>query len=92
MDDRGLHSIGIFEKVLLVVAIVGAINWGLIGFFNWNLVDAVFGGGAVEETSAASRFVYGIVGICGVLGLVLLPVLRSRGAAPVRVRTAAAGQ
>lgn len=90
MDDRGLHSVGIFEKVLLVVAIVGAINWGLIGFFNWNLVDAIFGGGAVEETSAASRFIYAIVGLSGVLGLLLLPVLRSRGAAPVRVRTATA--
>ncbi|MGA9521554.1 MAG: DUF378 domain-containing protein, partial [Myxococcaceae bacterium] len=31
-------------KTLLVLASVGAINWGLIGFFNWNLVEAIFGG------------------------------------------------
>lgn len=52
---------------LATAVILGAINWGLIGFFNWNLVDAIFGGGAQEITSAGSRVVYAIVGLCGVL-------------------------
>jgi uncharacterized protein len=63
-------------KTLIVVAVVGALNWGLIGFFNFNLVDAIFGGGSVEETSTVSRVVYAIVGLCGLGALALLPKLR----------------
>jgi uncharacterized membrane protein YuzA (DUF378 family) len=59
-------------KTLLAIAIVGAINWGLVGFFNWNLVDAIFGGGAREETSAFSRVIYAIVGLAGVASVPML--------------------
>lgn len=62
--------------IVWIVAAIGAINWGLIGFFNWNLVDAIFGGGAVEQTSSASRLIYAIVGLCGLVGLVFLPLMR----------------
>jgi uncharacterized membrane protein YuzA (DUF378 family) len=60
------------SKVLLTVAIIGAINWGLVGFFNWNLVDAIFGGGAREQTSGLSRFIYSIVGLCGLAAIPLV--------------------
>lgn len=62
-------------KAVLLIASIGAINWGLIGFFNWNLVDAIFGGGAREMTSAASRVVYAIVGLAGLVALYKLPRL-----------------
>ena len=67
------------SKTLIVIAIIGAVNWGLIGFFNFNLVDAIFGGGAAEETSAISRVVYALVGIAGIAGLVMLPRLHDTG-------------
>jgi uncharacterized membrane protein YuzA (DUF378 family) len=51
------------------LAVIGALNWGLVGFFNWNLVDAIFGGGAREMTSVVSRVVYAIVGLSGLLAL-----------------------
>ena len=44
----------------LTIAIIGAINWGLIGFFNLNLVALLFG-----SMSWISRIIYGLVGICG---------------------------
>jgi uncharacterized protein len=69
-------------KTLLILTIVGALNWGLIGFFNWNLVDAIFQGGAREETSGLSRFIYAIVGLAGIGAL--WGLLRDRG----RQRTA----
>ena len=53
---RGLHWIA------LVLAIIGAINWGLVGFFDFNLVSAIFG---VE--TAASRIIYALVGIAGLV-------------------------
>ena len=44
--------------VVLVLLVVGGLNWGLIGFFDYNLVDALFG-----EGSALSRVVYALVGL-----------------------------
>lgn len=55
------------QKTCLVFTIIGAINWGLIGFFDFNLVTALF-----QETSAIVRIIYGIVGICGIINLGLL--------------------
>jgi uncharacterized membrane protein YuzA (DUF378 family) len=67
------------SKTLIVIAIIGAVNWGLIGFFNFNLVDAIFGGGSAEETSAISRVIYAIVGLAGLAGLAMLPRLHEEG-------------
>lgn len=61
-------------KAATVIAIIGALNWGLVGFFNFNLVDAIFGGGSAETTSALSRVIYAIVGLAG---LAAIPLLRS---------------
>ncbi len=44
----------------LTIAIIGALNWGLIGFFDFNLVSALFG-----NATALSRIIYGLVGLCG---------------------------
>ena len=66
----------VLAKVLIAIAIVGAVNWGLIGFFNFNLVDAIFGGGSAEETSGISRVIYALVGLAGLAALAFLPKLR----------------
>lgn len=55
------------HKVCLVFTIIGAINWGLIGFFDFNLVTALF-----QDNSAITRIVYSIVGICGLINTALL--------------------
>ena len=44
--------------ITLVLVIVGGLNWGLVGAFNFNLVAAIFG-----EMSALSRIVYVLVGL-----------------------------
>lgn len=46
--------------IALTVTIIGAINWGLIGFFNFDLVAFIFG-----DMTLFSRIIYGLVGICG---------------------------
>ncbi len=51
------------QKIALVFTIIGAIVWGLIGVFNFNLVEALFG------ESILSRIVYIIVGICGLINI-----------------------
>lgn len=50
----------ILDCIALTVVIIGAINWGLIGFFSFDLVAFIFG-----NMSWISRIIYGLVGICG---------------------------
>ncbi|MBS4868436.1 MAG: DUF378 domain-containing protein [Eubacterium sp.] len=49
----------------LTLVIVGAINWGLIGFFKFDLISTIFGG----ETSIISRIIYAIVGLAGLYSI-----------------------
>lgn len=49
-------------KTALVLAILGCINWGLIGIFNYNLVEFLFGDGTI-----LTRVVYVIVAIAGII-------------------------
>lgn len=57
----------IIDTIALILVIIGAINWGLIGLFNFNLVDTIFGIG-----SALSRIIYSLVGISGLWSIKLL--------------------
>lgn len=50
-------------KVAVVLVLIGAIHWGLVGFFKFDLVAALFGG--VE--SVLSRIIYALVGISGLI-------------------------
>lgn len=50
----------------LTIGIIGAVNWGLIGFFKFDLVAFLFG-----NMSMISRIVYGLVGLCGLYMLTL---------------------
>ena len=55
------------QKAALTITIIGALNWGLIGFFDFNLVEALF-----TDSSPITRIVYALVGLCGVINLGLL--------------------
>lgn len=57
----------IIDKISLVLILIGAINWGLIGFFKLDLVALLFG-----QMTAISRIVYALVGISGLWGIKLL--------------------
>ena len=48
------------DYTALTIAIIGAVNWGLIGLFRFDLVAFIFG-----DMSWLSRIVYALVGICG---------------------------
>lgn len=50
----------VIDRIALVLVIIGAINWGLIGFFGFNLVDSIFG-----MMSMVSRIIYALVGLSG---------------------------
>ena len=54
------------QKICLVFTIIGALNWGLIGIFDFNLVEAIFG------SDMLARVIYSIVGITGLINIGLL--------------------
>lgn len=56
-----------FDWIALTLVIIGAVNWGLIGFFQFDLVAALFGG----MSSWLSRIIYALVGISGLYCLSL---------------------
>ena len=67
-----------FDALALALATVGAINWGLVGLFEFDLV-ATLAGVKFGETNLASRVVYGLVGLSGLYLVSYLPRALSRG-------------
>ena len=55
----------IFQKICLVLTIIGAIVWGLIGLFDFNLVALIFGG----AESVLTKVIYILVGVAGLLSI-----------------------
>lgn len=65
------------DRIALILAIIGALNWGIIGLFGFDLVAFIFGG----QMAAFSRIIYSIVGIAGLWCISLLFRERNTGAA-----------
>ena len=65
--QKGAKVMKIIDTIALVLIIIGALNWGLIGIFNFNLVETIFGG-----FSVISRIIYILVGIAGLWGIKLI--------------------
>lgn len=60
------------NKTALVLVIIGAINWLLVGLFQWDLITTLLGGDTIRDSSLLSRIIYTLVGISG---LYLIPWL-----------------
>ncbi|MFZ7104680.1 MAG: DUF378 domain-containing protein [Peptococcaceae bacterium] len=56
------------DKIALVLVIIGALNWGLLGLFSFDLVAAIFGG----QNALLSRIVYVLVGAAGLYSITFL--------------------
>lgn len=55
------------QKICLCITIIGAINWGLVGLLEFNLVEAIFG-----TTSIIPRIIYSLVGLTGLINVGIL--------------------
>lgn len=53
-----------FDYIVLILVVIGAINWGLIGFLRFDLIQVLFG-----SMSIISRIIYAVVGICGLYAI-----------------------
>lgn len=57
----------IFDMIAWILIIIGGINWGLVGFFKFDLVAFLFG-----DMSTLSRVIYDLVGLAAIYGLVFI--------------------
>jgi uncharacterized membrane protein YuzA (DUF378 family) len=60
------------SKTVLVLVIAGAINWLLVGVFQWDLVTAIFGGEVLRASSGLSRVIYSLIGLAGLYAITFL--------------------
>ncbi len=54
----------IIDTIVLILVIIGSINWGLLGFFQFDFVAAIFG-----DMSTFSRIIYSVIGIAGLYSI-----------------------
>ena len=62
----------VVQLVAIVLAAVGALNWGLVALFKFDLVAFVAGGMKFGEVNAFSRIVYVLVAISGIVSLTVI--------------------
>ena len=65
-----MQKLSVIDWIALVLVLVGALNWGLIGFFSFNLVKTLFG-----DMTTLSRIVYSLVGLSALYVAVISPRL-----------------
>ncbi len=68
-----MRNLSTLDWVALMLLIIGGLNWGLIGFFNWNLVQAIFG-----SVPALERIIYALVGLSAIYVAVISPMLAKK--------------
>lgn len=56
------------DTIALILSIIGSINWGLVGLFQFDLVSWLFGG----QDAVLSRIIYGVIGLAGLWCITLL--------------------
>lgn len=66
-----------FDWIVMILIIVGGLNWGLIGFFNYDLVASLFGAGDMEEI--VPRVIYAVVGLAALYAVFGILPKGSRG-------------
>lgn len=63
----------ILYNIALSLVIIGALNWLLIGLFNFNLVSTLFG-----DMSIISRIIYSLVGLSGIISIGIYSMINDR--------------
>ena len=66
----------IISRIALIILVIGGLNWGLVGLFQFDLVAAIVGG----QAAPLARIIYILVGVSALVSLPLLRPARGRGA------------
>jgi len=68
-----MNKLNTLDWIVLILIIIGGLNWGLVGIFDFDLVAGIFG-----EMSAVSRVVYSLVGLAALYQLITLNKLAKK--------------
>lgn len=60
-------------RITMILIIIGGLNWGLVGFFNFDLVKTIFG-----DMTIISRIIYALVGLSAVYALLSIPGMKKQ--------------
>lgn len=63
--NKEVFKMHVLQKIALVIVIIGALNWGLVGIFNFNLVAFIFDNISI----VVSRIIYTLVGVAGIISI-----------------------
>jgi uncharacterized membrane protein YuzA (DUF378 family) len=78
--DEMRNPYDLIGRIGLVLAVVGALNWLLVGLFEWNLVKWIFTDSATQTVgSVGERIVYIVIGVGGALAIPMIAATLSRG-------------
>jgi len=55
------------QKIALIFTILGSLNWGMIGLFDFNFITAIF-----QDSGMITRIIYSIYGVCAIINIGLL--------------------
>lgn len=61
-----MNKLNAIDWIAIILLVIGGLNWGLVGIFNFDLVATIFG-----DMSVLSRIVYAVVGICAIYVLAI---------------------
>jgi len=73
MEEQTMDKMKLIDVVSASVLFIGGLNWGLVGFFNFDLVAFIFG-----HMTFASRIIYGLVGVCAIYEAVSWSAIQRR--------------
>ena len=65
---QGGRILKIIDKIALILIVIGALNWGSVGFFGFDCVAFLFGG----QMGTISRIIYARVGVAGLWGITMI--------------------
>jgi len=71
MEGNGMEMV---QTIAIILAAVGALNWGLVGLFKFDLVALIAGGLKFGDVNALSRIIYVLVAIAGIISVIGLLV------------------
>ena len=61
------------DKITYTLLVIGGLNWALVGFLNYNLVDKVF-------STSLARIIYSVVGVAALYGVMSIAMMKSKSA------------
>jgi len=68
-----MKKMNTLDWITMILIIIGGLNWGLVGFFNFDLVKTIFG-----DMTIISRIVYALVGLSAVYALLSIPGMKKQ--------------